>query len=698
MWRPVALTADAGDVGARGVIALATDPISGNAWIVTSDRIARAGGNTVAAMDYPAELGPPIAVRATRDGALWISDGHSLARLGDDEGPVTYAKDIAAFSANNCERCHRPLGVGHPLDSFEAWRTDIDRILTDLDEMRMPQDGAPLMGGTVELDPILEIGRAPAVRRGKMKLTGFFVLVVGLALPGSVFAQVCQESDVQANLQYLRRLSLDLRGRLPSLDELNAVVASGNVEPAAIDQMLASEDLVQQMRDYHRDLLWTNVTDRQLVRNIWLLRGPGARGGTGPYYMAANARTNLYRGAQVPCLDEPASFDPDTGAILTTPDATDPTIQREGWVEVAPYWAPDTTVHVCAFDAQTAATAPDGQGRPVDCSLQINAKGCGCGPNLRWCQSLGDNTSRTILTSMNEQLLRFTDAVVREDRPYSDVILAKDMEIDGPIAFWLQNQSQTAGNLLYAGPDQNYPVPDLAFDDPSWHGVERGTRHAGVLSMPGYLVKFQSNRGRANRFYNAFLCQYFQSQNPLPPATDPCHLEPDLTQRCGCKDCHTTLEPAAGHWGRWAEAGLLPLEPAGYPKYDPTCAGVNGRNGPAICQFYFTPRDVTNPELEQPFVGMLKPYVFASPETEANIDAGPEKIAHEAIDSGAFASCTVRKMWTRFMARDPSLEEESLITALAGDFATDYSLKRLIRSIVTRPEYVSAGLYQQSAE
>jgi hypothetical protein len=532
-----------------------------------------------------------------------------------------------------------------------------------------------------------------------MKTT--WLALSALLAPSIAAAQVCEPADVQSSLQYLRRLSLDLRGRVPSVAELESVVASGIVDPAIIDGMIASEELVEQMRRYHRDLLWTNVLDRRLVQNVWLLIGPNARQGTVAYASRAATRTSAYRGAAgATCLDEPARFG-SAGEILTTPDATDPAINREGWVEVAPYWNPAITVKVCAFDAQQAATAIDPRnGRTVDCSRAAAVKGCGCGPNLVWCQSGTDGTQGRILGSMNEQLLRFTDRIVREDRPYTDVLLAKDMEINGPIVHWLTHQTQTGLGLIPAIPQQNYALPDIPYDQiDGWVGVDRGTRHAGVLSMPGYIAKFQSNRGRANRFYNAFLCQYFEAQSPLPPATDECHREPDLTKRCGCKDCHLALEPAAGHWGRWAEAGVMPLEDPLFPKFNAACTGQqpNGRVADG-CAFYFTPRDVTNPEVEQAFVGMLKAYVFASAETESNIEAGPEKIAQAAIDSGAFASCTVRRVWTRMMAREPSLEEAAVIDALAADFATDYSLKRLIRELVTRPEYVEANLLEKSPE
>jgi hypothetical protein len=360
-------------------------------------------------------------------------------------------------------------------------------------------------------------------------------------------------------------------------------------------------------------------------------------------------------------------------------------------------------VRVCAFDAQANLQGRDAQGRMTDCSSQITSRECGCGPNLRWCESLEAQTRLAIVGSMNEQLLRFVDEIVRDNRPYTDLLLAKDMEINGPISYWLRNQTQTGtGDGLIAIPEQNHPVPELDFDEvDTWVEVERGERHAGVLTMPGYLVKFQSDRGRANRFYNAFLCQHFEASNPLPPATDACHSEPDLTKRCGCKDCHIAVEPAAAYWGRWGEAGLLPLNEDRFPTMN-TCCIDGGACPPEqrrlanqICgRFYFTERDLTGPgDPSSVYLGMLKPYVFADAAREANIEAGPEGIARQAIDTGAFASCTVRRMWRQFMARDALPEEEQTIAELAEGFRQGYDLKALIKDLVTRPEYIQAGRF-----
>lgn len=160
-WRPVALEASAEAVGASGVEAVTVDPTSGAAWITGGAVLSRLDRGRVAVVERPAGLGVVSASAVTLDGALWLSDGAQLVRLGSDRPPVAYA-EIAAFSESNCDRCHRSLGVAHPLDSYEAWAAEVDRIVSAIDEGRMPQDGAPLIGGTVEL---VKRWRADGLRR-----------------------------------------------------------------------------------------------------------------------------------------------------------------------------------------------------------------------------------------------------------------------------------------------------------------------------------------------------------------------------------------------------------------------------------------------------------------------------------------------------------------------------------------------------
>ena len=506
-------------------------------------------------------------------------------------------------------------------------------------------------------------------------------------------ARVCDEQSTQESLQYLRRLSLDLRGRLPSIDELSSVATNGSVDPSIIDSMLSSEDAVAQLRKYHTELLWANVTDQRLANAAWILRR-GSRGGNGPrdaYWMGANARSNSYRGGQVPCLDEEARFDPTTGEILTTRDEQAGT-NREGWVMGEPYWAPGTQVKVCAFDAQENEMGTNRGGRPVQCSRSPGASNCGCGPNLRWCQA-DRGTTAAITGSFNEQMLRFTDAILRDDRPYTDILVATDMEVNGPISHYFKYMTGTGANFLLTLPEQNYPMPqNLTFDQlDSWVEVDRGTRHAGVLSMPAYLTKFQSDRGRANRFYNAFLCQSFQApEGGLPAASDDCHDEPDLTKRCGCNYCHASLEPAAAYWGRWAEAGVAPLNEDTFPESNSQCTTPQGARNPACIRFYLTQALHDD---EQPYLGVLLPYVFADDQRKENIRVGPEGIARTAIDNGTFASCTVSKMWDHYMVRADTEADAEALANLTAQFKQGYSLRDLIKSIVTRPEYVKSGRF-----
>src|SRR5262249_54538333 len=59
--------------------------------------------------------------------------------------------------------------------------------------------------------------------------------------------------------RYLRQLSLDLRGRPPSEAELEEVARQGEVPARMIDAMIRSDDLVAQVAEWHKALLWPNL-------------------------------------------------------------------------------------------------------------------------------------------------------------------------------------------------------------------------------------------------------------------------------------------------------------------------------------------------------------------------------------------------------------------------------------------------------
>ena len=193
-------------------------------------------------------------------------------------------------------------------------------------------------------------------------------------------ALICQDDPVKLDpARYLRALSLDLRGLPPTMEEiesLDGMDIDAALPEALIESWIDDDSFVTQAVRHHRTFFWNNL------RNVdFLNRNKELRSSRNIYWNGIRSRF-LRSGTrdQVQCFDEPAQFGPD-GEIITRVDESGYT--REGWVEVVPYWNPETTVRVCAFDAQERRFASNGADR------SRGAGGgnpeCGCGPNLRWC-------------------------------------------------------------------------------------------------------------------------------------------------------------------------------------------------------------------------------------------------------------------------------------------------------------------------
>lgn len=501
-------------------------------------------------------------------------------------------------------------------------------------------------------------------------------LVLALAGPErSVVAQSCTDRDPNAALQYLRRLSLDLRGHVPTVAELEMVEKTGVVSDDLIDKMIASPQMLTRLRAYHRELLWTSLAKTQITNVNWILERNGS---SGPLYV--KNRAGRYRGAaEASCPNTPAQID-GSGAVV-----------QDGYVMVTPYWNPATQVRVCVHDAQTRGAF---NGRSCSAHEGVGRKECGCGPNLRWCQSRPDETLDAIRNALADQLLQFMHRVVAAGRPYTDVLTARDIVVNGPLSHFLRFQSGTLIGI-YGRTDQAYPVPVVPFNEKDkWIEATREANHAGILTMPGYLLRFATNRARANRFYNAFLCTEFQGpKDGLPLGGDPCNSEPNLQERCGCKVCHQVVEPAAAHWGRWAESGYAPLRPSAFPETNPDCAAPDAANNGMCRQFYlYKPGHAK----EDAYKGKLLSYVFATEEMKANIAKGPIAIARKAIDSGAFARCTTRKLWGWLLGRAPLAQQDTKIEEIADVLRENkYRVQRVVRAIVKSKEYRQASLLGQ---
>ena len=527
---------------------------------------------------------------------------------------------------------------------------------------------------------------------GKTLIIAAFLGAFGVA--SFAEAQVCEPSDVNSELQYLRRLSLDLRGKLPAMEEYQEVIDTGVVPPTFVDDALASTDFQHQYGRFLRDLLHINMVDAN-VRNV--VNTLGKDPASGVYFMGL--RSPLYRGGgqqNVPCLDEPATF---TDGV---PDTTcSGELCQEGYVMVTPYWDPSTQVKVCAFDAQDAATGQYG-----DCDRNNYDPECGCGPNLDWCYrvdvELGTiskvdgyfyhRTDWVYRDALNEQITRIGTHILENDLPYTDLITTNKLEFNGPLVHLFVNKPRVPNFPQIDITTFMGPLADLSYvDEDTWAEAEIADSGgaAGVLTSPFFLLRYATNRARANRFYQSFLCKDFIAPpGGLVAPADPLALTPNLMVREGCDYCHGELEPAAAHWGRYNEVGAMRYDEMDFPDYREDCKDSSS----ASCAMYLT--ESSHPD-EDPYVGYFRPLAFSiSGEGNGNsaiataVNGGPRAIAQKAIDDGSFAACTTQKVFGWMMGREPNSMDQNELDAITATLVdSGYDFKALVKTLVTSDAY-----------
>lgn len=562
--------------------------------------------------------------------------------------------------------------------------------------------------------------QAGSKRASPRALAALLAATAWAAPSGPAAAQEqCEVAQPLSASRLLRRASLDLRNRVPTAEEMQSALAAGELTDEVLADLLDSDGFVDVMREHHRELLWPNLEAVELVSQAHLLYpypfGPNQTVYFSPLrsvFVRTVGDGNLY----TPCRNEPAEYDEDGHLVLEPVVVGTTTVAwTEGWVEVAPYWAPDTTIRVCALDALdnlTGRVCPGPASRypfaesfcrsisgfdpflaepfrdsQVDCNsaFAFLSPDCGCGPELRHCSTPQQVVE--LRESFTEQQMRMVDRVVREDRPYEELLTDSQLEWNGKLVHYLRWQVGLVLDL-YAGAPQAWSLPDLEWTDDRWQPAPASSRHAGLLTTPGFLLRFTANRMRAHRYYDAFECRSFVPSGPLPSPFEPCSQREDLTERCGCDSCHVTLDPLAAHWGRFAEFGIGSLSSDRFPRV------IGASCSPPIEdpeQFYRCIRSYElDPQGEEvDYRGWLNAYVFRDPSEYPIIETGPRLRVDRSVADGTIQRCLAQRLWTRFMHRPPTPEESAeVLPELVSEFeASGRSLTALVRAIVRHPAY-----------
>jgi hypothetical protein len=533
--------------------------------------------------------------------------------------------------------------------------------------------------------------------------------LVGLLAPASSLADDLEctlHQDLPIERQ-LRRLAIDLTGTVPDFDDYEAVEGLDEIPEALLDEYLESDAFRLQMRAHHERLLWTNP----LVSLGSVAHSLSTFTGTSGAVHFTNGRRALYRGGDGThnCQDKnQASLGYDANGLpVAEPMGTDGNgpWQAEGWVEVHPYWDPNpsTKIKVCAFDAQTAlayTATVGGATKTYSCHDVVTqsaagAKACGCGPNLEKCLRT-NATEPMILAAMREQVLRLVDEHTVGGSPYSELLTSKRAHYNGPLTHYFEHIAprQTFSLTQNRHEPADGVLPDLEFlDESTWVAIERDEPHSGLVTLPAYLLRYQTLRGRANRYRIAFRGEYYQP--PSAKDTNCAKEGPDLTKRCVCRGCHTSLEPLSAHFGKFVEVGAQVL--SDFPTTIATRAQCNALVDPPSTthcdRYYVSVPSYDDPDL-RPFRLRALEYADAGhPEVEPNFEAGPGGLARADIESGVFHRVAIEHLFQLLMKREPNLDvtspdfEGDVLDELAADVRTHDDLRQAVRDLVRLPAY-----------
>lgn len=170
--------------------------------------------------------------------------------------------------------------------------------------------------------------------------------------------------------------------------------------------------------------------------------------------------------------------------------------------------------------------------------------------------TLSGRKGQEITASVQEAPLRLIEHVVREDRPYTEIVTADYLLADEHVA--------TVWGLAYDGDGTEWKQTHWADGRPA----------AGILSDSMLLMRHKStesnaNRGRANAISKALLCYDFASREvSIDTSVDLSSndaVNDALTKNPACVSCHQALDPLASFFSGHSPGFVVTGQIQSYP-------------------------------------------------------------------------------------------------------------------------------------
>ncbi|MFI5298949.1 MAG: DUF1549 domain-containing protein [Polyangiales bacterium] len=452
---------------------------------------------------------------------------------------------------------------------------------------------------------------------------------------------------------------------------------------------------------------------------------------------ASAAPSNLYGSTWT---SAPATYQP-SKALLNEPDGKTPstmirvckeeaqsaamgTIYTSGRTKAVPAGTPPPYGRLTQLPVDSAY-AQKNSGAAIACTGSVSyqtSADCGCGVGLERCTPGGalglDPVAFTLPTDVNlgtaspldladapesawnrfwwsQEARQFIEDIVANDRDFRQMVTSPATMVNGPLAQFYANTAAASMTTVATGfnyvmaqglfQQANVPTDLKPYDTEKWERVDnRGPNASGLLTMPIFLTKFGSRRGRAHVLYQAFMCHDFQAGNvALTPST-----EPNLMIRPGCSTCHATLEPLAAYFSRVVESDWTYLPSSNFPIDNTVCKASDPTKMSYACQVFYDPA----------FTSSTSATLRGAYASSDHAEGGPLAMGNYLAGTPDFPTCVANNVASSFLGRPLTSDDAAMETALATALTSSgWSMKALVHALVVADAYKSSNNLSSSA-